>query len=111
MSRVCVFTGSAHGTVPAHADAARALGKNAFAYKLQSLAISAAIAAVAGWFLALDLATVHPTDFEPLVTFFAYSGAWIARKCSTYFSRTRNLRRQTPHLWSSPSAPAPGIRP
>jgi branched-chain amino acid transport system permease protein len=54
-------------------DAARALGKNAFAYKLQSLTISAAIAAVAGWFLALDLATVHPTDFEPLVTFFAYS--------------------------------------
>jgi branched-chain amino acid transport system permease protein len=54
-------------------DAARALGKNAFAYKLQSLAISASIAAVAGWFLALDLATVHPTDFEPLVTFFAYS--------------------------------------
>jgi branched-chain amino acid transport system permease protein len=54
-------------------DAARALGKNAYAYKLQSLAISAAIAAVAGWFLAIDLATVHPTDFEPLVTFFAYS--------------------------------------
>ncbi len=54
-------------------DAARALGKNAFAYKLQSLSISAAIAAVAGWFLALNLATIHPTDFEPLVTFFAYS--------------------------------------
>jgi branched-chain amino acid transport system permease protein len=54
-------------------DAARALGKNAFAYKLQSLAISAAIASIAGWFLAIDLATVHPTDFEPLVTFFAYS--------------------------------------
>jgi branched-chain amino acid transport system permease protein len=54
-------------------DAARALGKNAFAYKLQSLAISAAIASVAGWFLAINLATVHPTDFEPLVTFFAYS--------------------------------------
>ena len=54
-------------------DAARALGKNAFGYKLQSLAISAAIAAVAGWFLALNLATIHPTDFEPLVTFFAYS--------------------------------------
>jgi branched-chain amino acid transport system permease protein len=54
-------------------DAARALGKNAFAYKLQSLAISAAIASVAGWFLAINLATVHPEDFEPLVTFFAYS--------------------------------------
>ena len=54
-------------------DAARALGKNALAYKLQSLAIAAGIAAIAGWFLALDLATVHPTDYEPLVTFFAYS--------------------------------------
>ena len=54
-------------------DAARALGKNAFAYKLQSLAISAAIGAVAGFFLALDLATIHPVDYEPLVTFFGYS--------------------------------------
>jgi branched-chain amino acid transport system permease protein len=53
-------------------DAARALGKNAVAYKLQSLVISAAIAAVAGWLLALNLATIHPIDFEPLVTFFAY---------------------------------------
>jgi branched-chain amino acid transport system permease protein len=53
-------------------DAARALGKNAFAYKLQSLSISAAIGAVAGWFLALDLATIHPFDYEPLVTFFAF---------------------------------------
>jgi branched-chain amino acid transport system permease protein len=54
-------------------DAARALGKNAFAYKLQSLGISAAIGAVAGWFLALDLATIHPFDYEPLVTFFAFA--------------------------------------
>ncbi len=54
-------------------DAARALGKNALAYKLQSLAIAAGIAAIGGWFLAIDLATVHPTDYEPLVTFFAYS--------------------------------------
>lgn len=54
-------------------DAARALGKNAVKYKLQSLMISAAIAAVAGWFLAFNLATIHPTDYEPLVTFFAYS--------------------------------------
>jgi branched-chain amino acid transport system permease protein len=54
-------------------DAARALGKNAFAYKLQSLAISAAIAAIAGWFLALNIASVSPTEFEPLVTFFGYS--------------------------------------
>jgi branched-chain amino acid transport system permease protein len=53
-------------------DAARALGKNAFAYKLQSLAISSAIAALAGFVLALNLATLHPLDFEPLVTFLAY---------------------------------------
>jgi branched-chain amino acid transport system permease protein len=53
-------------------DAARALGKNAFAYKLQSLAISSAIAALAGFFLAINLATIHPIDFEPLVTFLAF---------------------------------------
>ena len=36
-------------------DAARALGKNAFSYKLQSLAIAAALGAIAGCFLALNL--------------------------------------------------------
>lgn len=54
-------------------DAARALGKNTLFYKLQSLAIASALGAVAGFFFALNLATIHPTDFEPLVTFFAYS--------------------------------------
>jgi branched-chain amino acid transport system permease protein len=53
-------------------DAARALGKNALVYKLQSLAIAALLGALAGNFFALNLATVHPIDFEPLVTFFAY---------------------------------------
>jgi branched-chain amino acid transport system permease protein len=53
-------------------DAARALGKNTLAYKLQSLAISGAIGAIAGLYLALDLASVSPDEFEPLVTFFAY---------------------------------------
>jgi branched-chain amino acid transport system permease protein len=54
-------------------DAARALGKNTLAFKLQSLAISSAIAAIAGFFLALDLATIHPDDFEPLVTFVGFA--------------------------------------
>jgi branched-chain amino acid transport system permease protein len=54
-------------------DAARALGKNTIGYKLQSLVIASAIAAIAGWLLALNLATIHPTDYEPIVTFFAYS--------------------------------------
>jgi branched-chain amino acid transport system permease protein len=53
-------------------DAARALGKNTLVYKLQSLAISALLGALAGFFLALFLATIHPVDYEPLVTFFAY---------------------------------------
>jgi branched-chain amino acid transport system permease protein len=53
-------------------DAARALGKNAFAYKLQSLAISATLGAIAGWFLALNLNFVNPTEFEPIVTFLGF---------------------------------------
>jgi branched-chain amino acid transport system permease protein len=54
-------------------DAALALGKNTLLYKLQSLAIGAVLGSIAGFFLALDLRTVHPLDFEPLVTFFAFS--------------------------------------
>lgn len=54
-------------------DAARALGKNTLLYKLQSIAIAAALGAIAGFFVALNLRTLHPTDFEPLVTFYAYS--------------------------------------
>ena len=54
-------------------DAAQALGKNTLAFKLQSLAIGALLGSIAGFFLALDLRTVHPLDFEPLVTFFAFS--------------------------------------
>lgn len=53
-------------------DAARALGKNTLLYKLQSLAIAALLGALAGFFLALFLATIHPEDYEPLVTFYAY---------------------------------------
>jgi branched-chain amino acid transport system permease protein len=54
-------------------DAARALGKNAFAYKLQSLSIAAALAAIAGFFLALNLAFVIPDEFGPTFTFVGYS--------------------------------------
>ncbi len=54
-------------------DAARALGKNAFSYKLQSLAMSAGLAAVAGWFFLLAQGQVNQESFEPLVTFLAYA--------------------------------------
>ncbi|HZA90006.1 MAG TPA: branched-chain amino acid ABC transporter permease [Solirubrobacterales bacterium] len=54
-------------------DAARALGKNAFAYKLQSLAIAATLGAIAGFFLALNLKFVVPEEFLPIVTFIGYA--------------------------------------
>jgi branched-chain amino acid transport system permease protein len=54
-------------------DAARALGKNAFAYKLQSLSIAATLGALAGFFLALNLRFVVPDEFVPVVTFVGYA--------------------------------------
>lgn len=53
-------------------DAARALGKNSFAYKLQSLAVAAFFGAVGGFFLALYFSSLNPNIFEPLITFLAY---------------------------------------
>jgi branched-chain amino acid transport system permease protein len=53
-------------------EAARALGKNVFSYKLQSLAIAAGLGAIAGWFLVLNLQSVNQTQFEPIFTFFGY---------------------------------------
>jgi branched-chain amino acid transport system permease protein len=54
-------------------DAARALGKNAFGYKLQSLVISAALGAIAGFFLAINLRFVVPDEFLPIFTFLGYA--------------------------------------
>jgi branched-chain amino acid transport system permease protein len=54
-------------------DAAAALGKNVFAYKLQALAIGAALGAIAGLFFAFQFSFFSPGDFDPLVTFFAYT--------------------------------------
>ena len=53
-------------------DAASALGKNAFFYKVQSLAIGAALAAIAGLFFAFQFSFFSPQDFDPLTTFFAW---------------------------------------
>ena len=54
-------------------DAARALGKNAFSYKLQSLAIAGSLGAVAGWFLVLNQGSVSQEAFEPIWTFIGYA--------------------------------------
>jgi len=53
-------------------DAAASLGKNAFAYKLQALALGAALAGVAGLFYAWQFSYFSPDDFAPLLTFFAW---------------------------------------
>jgi branched-chain amino acid transport system permease protein len=54
-------------------DAARALGKNAFSYKLQSLSIAAVLGAMSGWFLAINLESVSQDSFEPLYTFLGFA--------------------------------------
>ena len=54
-------------------DAAAALGKNVFWYKLQALVIGAVLGALAGLFYAFQFSFFSPGDFEPLVTFFAWT--------------------------------------
>jgi ABC-type branched-subunit amino acid transport system permease subunit len=54
-------------------DAVSALGKNVFAFKLQAMAVGAALAAIAGLFFAFQFSFFSPGDFDPLVTFFAYT--------------------------------------
>jgi len=54
-------------------DAARALGKNAFFYKLQSLSIAALLGGIAGWFLVLAQGSVSQEAFEPIWTFIGYA--------------------------------------
>jgi branched-chain amino acid transport system permease protein len=53
-------------------DAAAALGKNVFAFKLQALALGSALAGLAGCFFAWQFSFFSPDDFAPLVTFFAW---------------------------------------
>lgn len=52
-------------------NAARALGKPVFRYRMQSLAIGAVLAALAGYLLALDLGSLSPDEFQTDNTFIA----------------------------------------
>src|SRR5215475_7571111 len=54
-------------------EAAAALGKNVLAYKLQSLGFAAALAAIAGFFLAFNVTYLYPSEFDPNFTFFGYA--------------------------------------
>ena len=53
-------------------DAARALGKNTFLYKLQSLSLAAAMGAVAGYMLAINISILSPANFDPVLTAYGY---------------------------------------
>lgn len=53
-------------------EVAKALGKNVFWYKIQSLMIGGAIAGVAGAFYAWNLTFINPDGFIPLITFYAW---------------------------------------
>jgi len=54
-------------------DAARSLGKNVFAYKLQSLMVGSAIGGLAGIVLAIAQQNVGPDNYLPLLTFYAFT--------------------------------------
>jgi neutral amino acid transport system permease protein len=47
----------------------KALGKNVFWYKIQSLMLGGAIAGVAGAFFAWQLSAIYPDNFQPQLTF------------------------------------------
>jgi branched-chain amino acid transport system permease protein len=51
----------------------RSLGKNVFAYKMQSLALGGVMGAIGGIIITLNFTSVIPDYFIPTVTFFAYA--------------------------------------
>ncbi|KRF17357.1 branched-chain amino acid ABC transporter permease [Nocardioides sp. Soil797] len=54
-------------------EAVRSLGKNVFAYKMQSLIIGGLFGAAAGVIIALAASSANPDNFAPQYTFFAYT--------------------------------------
>ncbi|MFV0525419.1 MAG: branched-chain amino acid ABC transporter permease [Acidimicrobiales bacterium] len=56
-------------------DAARALGKNAYAFKMQSLLLGGLFGALAGIFFAVQANSVQPDNYSTPVTFFALTAA------------------------------------
>lgn len=53
-------------------EAVRSLGKNVFAYKMQSLVLGGVFGGLAGLFLALKQASVVPSDYSTNMTFLAF---------------------------------------
>jgi ABC-type branched-subunit amino acid transport system permease subunit len=53
-------------------EAATALGKDVFKYKLQAFSAGAAVAGIAGLFFAWQVSNFSPDDFRPTLTFYAF---------------------------------------
>ena len=53
-------------------EATAALGKDVFKFKLQAFSVGAALAGLAGLFLAWQVSTFTPDDFRPTLTFYAF---------------------------------------
>ncbi|HET8588462.1 MAG TPA: branched-chain amino acid ABC transporter permease [Nakamurella sp.] len=52
--------------------AARALGKNVYSYKLQSLVLGGVIGALAGVMYTMEVPTQFPSNFDPKITFYLW---------------------------------------
>lgn len=65
-------------------DAARALGKNVFVYKLQALVLGGMIGGIGGIFNALQTKSIHPDFYSTSQTFYAF-GALLLGGAATVF--------------------------
>ena len=65
-------------------DAARSLGKNVFAYKMQSLILGGVLGAVAGIMLAMNTQSVQPDTYSPPITFFIFTALVLGGAASTW---------------------------
>ena len=65
-------------------DAARSLGKNVFAYKMQALVLGGVIGALGGIINALATRAVLPDNFSTVVTFFAYTALILGGAARTF---------------------------
>ncbi|GAA1156918.1 branched-chain amino acid ABC transporter permease [Ornithinicoccus hortensis] len=53
--------------------AARSLGKNVFAYKMQALILGGVLGALAGSLLAINTQALNPDSFMPIITFYLWT--------------------------------------
>jgi neutral amino acid transport system permease protein len=65
-------------------DAARALGKNVFSYKMQSLMLGGVMGGLGGVVYTLAGSTVNPNSFRPQITFYAYAMLIVGGIASRY---------------------------